>query len=255
MSIDNGNDSISMYKAAKLGRKGLIVGLSLGMIGLLVVAVLSYIIVNNINYLSYFEPIYHWYAFYVDHSWAISILICGAIAGIIGWIVAYYVYRNYYKKGNYNDAKGVETGILISIAICVVVCITGCYMYLSLLGSSDFYAMKSKAKLNICESVIWEMGYACLDYARDHDGCYPDKLSDLITTPRKRSTPGPIKGYYGSIPPCTAAGKDTYSVSYTATNSKNHAFTMYCSGHHHPEVPENYPRLTSKEMEEHLNNL
>ncbi|MCL5773285.1 MAG: hypothetical protein M1536_02760 [Firmicutes bacterium] len=99
---------------------------------------------------------------------------------------------------------------------------------------SSFLRAQAESRLVACESNLWNMGTALEMYATDNNGHYPISLSQL--------TPD----YLRSIPTCPAAGKDTYSISYTSSQNPD-AFTFYCSGNNHQEVDagENYPIYTS----------
>jgi competence protein ComGC len=89
-----------------------------------------------------------------------------------------------------------------------------------------------------CRHNLKNIGSALELYTIDHEGNYPEKLSDL--------TPD----YVAMIWKCDRAGTDTYSKSYQVFNDprqKIHAYTFYCQGEHHcPELEANFPQYTSK---------
>lgn len=90
-----------------------------------------------------------------------------------------------------------------------------------------------------CGSNLKNIGTACEMYSTDHEGAYPQKLSDLI------------EGYYlYEVPTCPAAGTDTYSETYTLTrgaDDKVNGFTVYCKGHNHPELETDRPFYDASE--------
>ena len=71
-------------------------------------------------------------------------------------------------------------------------------------------------------------------WASDHAGNYPKELKELVPK------------YIEHIPPCPAAGKDTYSSSYRAAGSEG--FSMHCSGHFHKDfgLGKNQPTLDAR---------
>ncbi|MCD4786252.1 MAG: ankyrin repeat domain-containing protein [Candidatus Eremiobacteraeota bacterium] len=89
-------------------------------------------------------------------------------------------------------------------------------------------------KYTDCAVNCKRIGTALEEYARDHDGKYPEKIEIL-------------KGQYlEQIPSCPSAKKNTYSDSYKIS-SDNELFTFYCSGHHHKNIgiKPNYPQYNS----------
>ncbi|MCL5773287.1 MAG: hypothetical protein M1536_02770 [Firmicutes bacterium] len=87
-----------------------------------------------------------------------------------------------------------------------------------------------------CESNLKNVSTALEMYATDNQGHYPASLSQIVPA------------YLRSIPACPAAGKDTYSSSYTSSQNPD-AYTFYCSGDNHKEVNagENYPQYSSSQ--------
>lgn len=90
------------------------------------------------------------------------------------------------------------------------------------------------AAFQSCGSNLKNMATACEMYSTDNEGHYPTSLSQLVP------------GYMKTIPTCPAAGKDTYSSSYSSASNPD-MFTLYCSGNNHKEVNagENYPQYNS----------
>ena len=75
-------------------------------------------------------------------------------------------------------------------------------------------------------------------WAADHQGKYPASLQEL--------TPGILK----TIPKCNAAQMDTYSASYTHTDSPTPSYVVFCKGANHTATgtPADSPRFTSKDV-------
>ncbi|MBS2037002.1 hypothetical protein JST97_18575 [bacterium] len=71
-------------------------------------------------------------------------------------------------------------------------------------------------------------------WATDHNGHYPKELKELVPK------------YIEHVPPCPAAGTDTYSSSYREAGSEG--FSMYCAGHHHKDfgLRRNEPGLDAR---------
>jgi hypothetical protein len=72
----------------------------------------------------------------------------------------------------------------------------------------------------------------------DHDATYPKTLAEL-----------PTGFYLPEIPTCPAAGKDTYSAAYRVVRDENDnlGFSVYCQGHHHPQLQADKPFFASSE--------
>jgi len=91
----------------------------------------------------------------------------------------------------------------------------------------------SKAHFYECQSNLKNIGTALEMYKLDKKR-YPESLGELAPQ------------YLREIPTCPSAKTDTYSKGYE-TNSRGSAYTVFCSGHHHKDMPlpMNYPRYTS----------
>lgn len=61
---------------------------------------------------------------------------------------------------------------------------------------------------------------ALKEYKKDHSGCYPKGLKDLVPA------------YLDEIPSCPVGGVDTYSKSYRVSDDLSR-FTFYCYGENH----------------------
>jgi hypothetical protein len=71
-----------------------------------------------------------------------------------------------------------------------------------------------------CRSNLRVLGKGLDQYARAHQGHFPDHLGDL-------------KGdFLQEIPNCPSAGEDTYSEGYEVSADHNH-YTLSCHGSHH----------------------
>ncbi|MBI2265369.1 MAG: hypothetical protein HYU64_09390 [Armatimonadetes bacterium] len=86
-----------------------------------------------------------------------------------------------------------------------------------------------------CQSNCKNIAIALEMWSTNHKGRYPTLLSDL--------TPAYLK----MLPTCPAAGKDTYSASYTTDGKASYSFC--CKGKHHAAigVPADYPKYTSEQ--------
>lgn len=93
---------------------------------------------------------------------------------------------------------------------------------------------RSQGQATACQSNLKNIGTALEMYSTDNKGHYPDSLGKL--------TPG----YLRMLPTCPAAGKDTYTKSYTSATEPD-VFTVYCSGHHHRAsgIPADHPSYSS----------
>lgn len=102
----------------------------------------------------------------------------------------------------------------------------------------DFFPEITRTKAEnqwiACQSNLKNIATALEMYSTDNAGRYPTSLKQLAPD------------YLRSIPTCPAAGKDTYSSSYTSSQNPD-AFTVYCSGNNHKDVDagENYPMYNS----------
>jgi hypothetical protein len=89
-------------------------------------------------------------------------------------------------------------------------------------------------QLTACETNLKMLSSALEMYSTDNSGRYPEKLSQLLPD------------YMYKIPICPAAGKDTYSKSYSSKINPDY-YKFYCSGYNHSalSVPPNYPQFDS----------
>lgn len=85
-----------------------------------------------------------------------------------------------------------------------------------------------------CKTNLKNLATALEMYATDNVGRYPKDIKIL----------SPM--YLKQIPTCPAAGRDTYSSTYSVRESPD-AFTIYCKGHNHGQmgIPEDYPLYDS----------
>jgi hypothetical protein len=90
------------------------------------------------------------------------------------------------------------------------------------------------SSLDGCAANLKSLGGAAKTYGADHGGSYPSSLKELSPT------------YLKAVPPCPAAGVDTYSSSYRASSSPAR-FSLHCSGNHHQKVgvASNQPSFSS----------
>ena len=103
-----------------------------------------------------------------------------------------------------------------------------------LAGFAFFERQKENARirnrLTRCKSNLKNISIGLEMYEVDHQDL-PDNLQAL--------TPD----YLTQIPACPAAGRDTYSESFI---KKNGAYTLHCSGNHHPQLGENRPTYSNQ---------
>jgi serine/threonine protein kinase len=92
---------------------------------------------------------------------------------------------------------------------------------------------KSRQYYSSCCANLRNIATALEMYSTDNRGNYPSALSSL--------TPN----YLRSIPPCPAAGFDTYSSKYSASNQPDQ-FLLMCGGKHHSpaNIPDNFPQYS-----------
>lgn len=109
----------------------------------------------------------------------------------------------------------------------------GIIAILAAIGTTSYVRSKEQAKLAACMSNEKLLADALQQYANDHDGCYPDSLSDL------QIEGGDNAGSYlkQAMPVCP-----TNNSVYGYNNSKPHYdydkvvssdyFRIYCNGNH-----------------------
>lgn len=87
-----------------------------------------------------------------------------------------------------------------------------------------------------CHRNVRNLGRAVTEYQHDHQDKLPETLQDLIPD------------YLITIPPCSAAGRDTYTEGYDRNLKEDRAFEITCSGHYHASegLGPNTPRWTAK---------
>lgn len=91
-------------------------------------------------------------------------------------------------------------------------------------------ARRSGMHTECCDN-LKNIGMALDEYAKQHNGRYPDVLSRLT----------PV--YLKTIPQCPAAKKITYEYMHS---SKPEVYTVYCHGDFHsPDSNYNYPQYSS----------
>ena len=88
---------------------------------------------------------------------------------------------------------------------------------------TNYFRAKSHRDYAGCYSICKNIGTALEMYSTDNSGHYPKSLKQLVPK------------YLLSIPPCPAAGKETYSSSYTSATYPD-SYTFYCKGHYHSGV-------------------
>ena len=101
---------------------------------------------------------------------------------------------------------------------------------------AEFKTKLDEGDLQSCSSNLKNLATAAEMWSTDNNGRYPANASQL--------TPNYLK----TIPTCNAAGKDTYSESYTS-KAQPDMFTFVCSGKHHAGtgVAEDFPRYNATE--------
>lgn len=90
--------------------------------------------------------------------------------------------------------------------------------------------------LNRCTDNCRKLESALKNYAAEHSGAYPEKLSNLIPT------------YIKKIPSCPAKWKDTYSARYKSYSFPGLKYCrFYCCGNNHAfgKTSEDFPRYNS----------
>lgn len=97
----------------------------------------------------------------------------------------------------------------------------------------NFMRARVSGQTNACESNLKNIGTGLEMWFTDHEGKYPESLSEL--------TPD----YLRFIPECPSAGMDTYSEGYVKDGD---SYEVYCKGEHHLHTlgSPNHPRYTSE---------
>lgn len=122
------------------------------------------------------------------------------------------------------SARAARMRTLIFIALIVAISIP-----LALWGYKFF-------ALNKCANNCRKLESALKNYAAEHGGVYPEKLSNLVPT------------YIKKIPTCPAKWKDTYSARYKSYNFPGLKYCrFYCCGKNHAsnKTSEDFPRYNS----------
>lgn len=100
----------------------------------------------------------------------------------------------------------------------------------SVIAVPNFIKARGQSQLTACKSNCKNLATGLEMWASDHQGRYPEKLSQI--------TPD----YLRTIPTCPADGRDTYTETYRVTQNPDN-FSFYCSGHSHTHiVPDGYPQ-------------
>ena len=127
------------------------------------------------------------------------------------------------------------------------------------------YCGRGSGKLTRCTSNLRVIGTALEMYSTDWSGRYPRELAKLTPNYLKTMPTCPATeptrilpaidvgccGIYLFEPPHlreipVGPGYDTYIATYQATAAPDR-YTIFCAGHHHPQIPENFPRYTASE--------
>ncbi|HEY4003474.1 MAG TPA: hypothetical protein VGO93_31695, partial [Candidatus Xenobia bacterium] len=95
---------------------------------------------------------------------------------------------------------------------------------------------RAQAQLVACESNEKHLGIALEMYASEHEGHYPDRLSQLVPA------------YLKQMPSCPAAGHDSYSATYRHRVKPKEGYSLHCGGHNHQDaaMPVSFPQYTSE---------
>lgn len=97
--------------------------------------------------------------------------------------------------------------------------------------------LSPEMKLFRCESNLRSISNAIEMYSTDHHGKYPERLEELVPD------------YIPRIPQCPAAGKDTYTSSYSLNkDASGEYYSLFCSGNNHVAagLGRNFPRFEYK---------
>ncbi len=82
---------------------------------------------------------------------------------------------------------------------------------------------RSSGSVSGCKVNLRVLGGALESYAKDHQGRYPQALSELSPD------------YVREFPECPQAGRDTYGPGYQLAQDSRH-FTLACKGEHHRDA-------------------
>lgn len=90
---------------------------------------------------------------------------------------------------------------------------------------------RAKGQTKACTTNLKHLGIAAEMYAEDNDGLYPPDLQKMV---------GP---YLKTVPTCPSAATVTYEYQTTIDPDR---YTVFCSGSHHPLLPDDFPRAGSQ---------
>lgn len=109
------------------------------------------------------------------------------------------------------------------------------YLFCLILLLSPLAWGRSQGTTTACKANLKSLSAALEMYASDHEGQYPDSLSELV-----------VARYLSSLPNCPAAGADTYSANYVRVGEPDR-FALCCAGDHHVRamMPPNHPSCDS----------
>lgn len=108
----------------------------------------------------------------------------------------------------------------------------------------NFLKARAQGQLTACKSNCKNIATALEMYASDNGGRYPasNNLAAKLTA----------GSYLKSIPTCPAAGSNTYTATYTATQTPDN-FSFYCAGNNHGKAytgfgsqSNNYPQYNAE---------
>lgn len=116
------------------------------------------------------------------------------------------------------EGPPLRTGVLATAA--------GCVLFL-MVWSPNLFRGRAEGDLQACKVRLKVIATAIEAY-HDKNGEFPTSIEQLIP------------GYLVTAKACPAAGKDTYKLK-----SQAETFTVYCGGHHHPQVEPDHPQYSS----------
>ena len=109
----------------------------------------------------------------------------------------------------------------------------------------NFLKARAQGQLTACKSNCKNLATALEMYASDNGGRYP-----LSSAFQARLTGG---NYLKTIPTCPAAGADTYTGTYSSTQTPD-SFSFYCNGNNHAKAytgfttaSANYPQYSAEQ--------
>jgi prepilin-type N-terminal cleavage/methylation domain-containing protein len=110
----------------------------------------------------------------------------------------------------------------------------------------NFLKARAQGQLTACKSNCKNLATALEMYASDYGGRYPTNG----TTGMGLLTAG---NYLKTVPTCPAAGRDTYSGTYSSRQTPD-SFSFYCTGNNHGKAysgftanAENYPQYSAEQ--------